>query len=277
MAANVESYADSKPLFPFKKLRVIPFQYRSGVENMALDYSFASTIKPEQNPILRFYGWQPYCLSLGYHQDKSDVDIDFLKGSGYDLVRRPTGGSAIFHANELTYSFIVPLKKSNHRQVYQYFHYLLANTLNVLGYPVTLSNNVRSEPYLNNGGNTFACFNRSAFSEIQYKGKKIVGSAQKLFPNAVLQHGSLMLGSEHEQIVSFLNETESNKEKYLGVLQKKSISLSQIKRKKIKLTHIIEALIEQFIKENQIQIYYQYITDEELTNSYSFSEPFIVK
>ena len=105
---------------------------------MALDFSLAQKLVPSDDPILRFYGWEPVCLSLGHHQDASEVDLTQLAKDHVDIVRRPTGGSAILHAQELTYSLIVAGENSRHHTIYAAFHHLLASTLRDLGYPVQL-------------------------------------------------------------------------------------------------------------------------------------------
>ena len=81
-----------------------------GPWNMALDEAILEGVgKKEVLPTLRLYAWQPACLSLGYAQSAKDVDQDQLHTCGWDLVRRPTGGRAILHTDELTYSVIAPL------------------------------------------------------------------------------------------------------------------------------------------------------------------------
>ncbi|MEJ2542893.1 MAG: hypothetical protein P8Y99_02380 [Calditrichaceae bacterium] len=71
---------------------------------MAIDYYFSEQMNKINEPVLRFYGWNPFCLSLGKHQDLNSVNLGKIISDGYDIVRRPTGGSAIFHSDELTYS-----------------------------------------------------------------------------------------------------------------------------------------------------------------------------
>ena len=80
-----------------------------GAKNMAIDEVLATRIvSKEKIPIFRVYGWQPYAISLGYGQDPKKLDLNKCKQDGIDVVRRPTGGRAVFHAEEITYSVIIP-------------------------------------------------------------------------------------------------------------------------------------------------------------------------
>jgi lipoate-protein ligase A len=239
---------------------------------MYLDLFYADQVEKTGMPILRFYTWRPYCLSIGHHQKLADVDVQLVKKSGFDLVRRPTGGSAIFHSEELTYAFIVPLDRLSHHEIYHLFHRFLAQALKNCGYPVELSYDVKAGSYLNQSSETFACFNRSAQSEIQYAGKKVVGSAQKLLKSAVLQHGSIMLGSEHERIIDFLRIDERQKQEQRKVLQEKSITLNQILPGALSKPKLIDALLNVFEQVSTGRFYYKYSTADELNQAMQFKD-----
>jgi lipoyl(octanoyl) transferase len=245
-------------MFPFSNLRVIPFEYFSGIDNMALDLVYAQKVAQDQVPILRFYGWEPFCLSLGHHQNKSQINLDRVKQDCIGLVRRPTGGSAIFHANELTYSFIIPKGNINHHEMYSMFHALLTKALNGLGIPVSLNTVAHHGQYLNVDNSTFACFNRSAKDEIQFEGKKVVGSAQKIFKHSILQHGSIILGKEHEQIISYLNNDPIDGDKQKELLKINSVHLNQIVSNSKSKAQVAAALTDQFSLEYTSAVYYQY-------------------
>ena len=87
-------------------LRILPFQENTGAENMGIDEKMALNPPNPAIAYLRFYGWRPYCLSLGYHQNSQIVNRKALEKHGYQWIQRPTGGRAIFHAEELTLSLI---------------------------------------------------------------------------------------------------------------------------------------------------------------------------
>ncbi|NOX89620.1 MAG: lipoate--protein ligase family protein [Calditrichaeota bacterium] len=268
---------NDRSVFPFKNLRIIPYQTYSGALNMALDFCLAQKTGADDTPVLRFYGWEPYCLSLGYHQDEKFVDMTAVKKAGYHVVRRPTGGSAIFHSEELTYGLIVPLGKINNHDVYYLFHRLLAQALNKLGFPVKLNLIEDKENYIRSGKRRFACFNRPAFTEIKYQNKKIVGSAQKLYKNALLQHGSVLLGPKQNEIINFMNARPEAKEEYLNKLKAGSVSLSEISSGKTDLLQIIEALLAEFENTLNINIFYQPADDLLLREAQKFVQRFKIQ
>jgi len=188
---------------------------------MSLDYYYALQVEKTNTPMIRFYGWDPFCLSLGKHQSDSEIDLVSLKSDGYELVRRPTGGSAIFHSDELTYSLLVPGRDLHHQEIYQFFHERLHTAL--LKYCSEIKLAKQAQPYrLNQGEGTFACFNRSAFSELQINSKKIVGSAQKILKNSLLQHGSIMLGPDHLRIINYIKTEKNIKDRLAQNLSEKS-------------------------------------------------------
>ncbi len=263
-------------MFPFSSIRVIPFEYFNGTVNMALDLFYAELVEKNQTPILRFYGWKPYCLSLGRHQDLKNVDIAALSKDGIDIVRRPTGGSAILHAEELTYSFIVPKLMLNHHEIYETFHVLLARVLQKMGFDVTISRATTDNQYLNKGNNTFACFNRAAKSEIQYNGKKVVGSAQKLYKEAILQHGSIILGNEHEKIISYINTDAPDKVEQQNLLKNNSTNLEKTATKKTQKIELASNLTEEFNFENSVAIYYKYPTNSEKKVARKYNKQVVV-
>jgi len=259
-------------LSALKSLRIIPYQSFRGAHNMALDYYLTLYAARNHQPVLRFYGWQPACLSLGRHQSPDVVDHSKLQG--IDFVRRPTGGSAIFHVDELTYSFILPLKTMDHHAMYSYFHEVLARALTNLAIPVQLQKTQMMDTYINKGNDTFACFNRSARSEIQYRGRKLVGSAQKIYKHAILQHGSIMLAKTHLKIIDFLNIDPMEKTHQKAILEKNSVSLNEIASNGVCIGDICEALTAGFKTRGIRQIFYKYPTPMEWEKSKSYLKQF---
>lgn len=272
----MESSADISLLAPRGRLRIIPFQKFNGAINMALDSILAEKAGAESDPVLRFYGWEPFCLSLGRHQNAALIDRKRMQADGVHLVRRPTGGSAVLHANELTYSLIVPGGRERHHEIYRLFHHILAQALNRLQYDVTLHNHQDSENYLKDKKTSFACFNRPAFTEIKYRYKKVVGSAQRLLPNALLQHGSVLLSGSQTDVLRYLSITETEKKRLYDALRQSAVSLEEINSHTLEVQTLEKAIKEQFACSGVNSIYSKNASDAELRAAEKMRHQFIV-
>src|SRR5438552_1703789 len=162
-----------------------------GAWNMAVDeVLLAGVAVGSAPPTLRFYAWTPACLSLGYFQPFSVVNVEGCRGLGIDVVRRPTGGRAILHDRELTYSVTLPASVLGHDAgIVPSYHRLslaLQAGLQDLGVPATLAP-LESGPAVVDQGPV--CFDRPSAHEILLGGRKLVGSAQVRRSGALLQHG----------------------------------------------------------------------------------------
>jgi len=179
--------------------------FHSGRFNMEFDEALASQLKNKIGPeTLRVYGWKPYCISLGFNQRLDDFDRAKLANDGIDLVRRPTGGRAILHAHEITYSVVAELGDTTPREIYRFINEGLLAALHHLGVYAQLTDRDADFRALYQDPSSVPCFSSSAKSEIQYCGKKLVGSAQRRYGQMILQHGSLLLGPHHRKIVDYL-------------------------------------------------------------------------
>jgi lipoate-protein ligase A len=180
-------------------------QYLDGATNMAIDEAISRAVQVHLvPPTLRFFGWQPACLSLGQAQPSGDVDREACKAAGVDVVRRPTGGRAILHTDELTYSVIAP--QSEPRVVgtivesYKRLSEGLLNGLMLMGVPTRQVE--RPEEHDRDSGPV--CFEVPSNYEIVFDGKKLVGSAQMRKAGVVLQHGTLPLYGDIARISLYL-------------------------------------------------------------------------
>jgi len=260
---------------PFKKIRIIPLKYYPGKLNMAVDYFFCRHIQNYQEPVFRFYGWRPYCLSIGYHQDAGKIKLKKLFSDGYDLVRRPTGGSAIFHSQELTYSIVIPKKMMHHKQLYGTVHHILFNVLRKLGYDVSLHAENDRLNYLKSGSATFICFNRSAYTEIKANNRKLVGSAQKIFTDAILQHGSILIGKEQNKILDYFDDDRETFEYNRKYLLDNSVSLNEMGDDVITAESLSGHIITHL--ERATNIYIKPLTDTELEDAKNYFGEFEIK
>ena len=185
-----------------------------GAWNMAVDESILEHIgRNESPPTLRLYAWTPACLSLGHAQPFADVDMTRLKERGWEVVRRVTGGRAILHTDELTYSVIAPLTEPRVEgsvlESYNRLAQALLGAVNSLDVPVEMkegksNNDPKPNP---------VCFEVPSTYEITVNGKKLIGSAQARKKEGVLQHGSLPLTGDLTRICQALVfENESARE-----------------------------------------------------------------
>jgi len=201
--------------------RLIRSSATHGAWNMAVDEAILeSVIAGESSATLRLYAWEPACLSLGYAQPVADVDRENLERHGLGLVRRPTGGKAILHGDELTYSVIGsgndPRLAGGVLQSYCTLSLALLEALHLLGIQAQALEKppVQSAPSDNLAVESSTahkaakqnpvCFEIPSYYEITSGGKKLVGSAQARRKQGVLQHGTLLLHGNLTRIIQFL-------------------------------------------------------------------------
>jgi lipoate-protein ligase A len=166
-------------------------------------------VRRHARPTLRLYAWEPACLSLGHAQPFSDVDVERLYAHGWEMVRRPTGGRAILHTGELTYSVIGPadepvlagsVLESYNRLACALLYAVHALGLDAHSSPLSAELNGGAK----HGAANPVCFEVPSAYEITAGGKKLIGSAQARRREGVLQHGSLPLGGNLARITEAL-------------------------------------------------------------------------
>jgi lipoate-protein ligase A len=227
----------------------------TGAENMALDEQLARTQSNDSNvpPVLRLYQWNPWAISLGYHQDLSEIDVSRCNDAGIDVVRRPTGGRAILHAEELTYCVVMPAGRHGILDVYNRISNALVRGFSLFGVKVALQ---KSQPDFRAEYRKTAaipCFASSARYEIEWQGRKLVGSAQRRFSgdrDAVLQHGSILCGPAHQRLPDFLSITDQPAiEEVRSVLQRHTVDLATIMGREIDIVKLTDCIQQGFALE----------------------------
>ncbi len=171
-------------------MRVLLDGFSTGAQNMERDLALLR----DGVPTIRLYGWRPACVSLGYPQPETDVDADALRDFGLDLVRRPTGGGAILHAeDEVTYSVVLPrsLAPSGLFDSYRFIARGIVLALERLGLAPTFQEG--------HTGRDPLCYLREEGVSVAVDGRKISGGAQKRTKDALLQHGTLLVSSDVER------------------------------------------------------------------------------
>ena len=181
----------------------------------------------KEGGIIRFYAWDKPTISLGYHQTETMLLLDEMTADGIPWVRRPSGGAAVLHSEELTYAVICPTagRQQIASLVHEYVGRAIADGLCAIGVDAKLE--PRGEP-LSALTNRAMCFVRTSRWEVTAGGRKIVGSAQRKLESAILQHGSILLGSDHLRIANYLRlKTESDREVLREQLSSRSTSIEQ--------------------------------------------------
>jgi lipoate-protein ligase A len=176
-----------------------------GAWNMAIDEVLLDGVAADAAPpTLRFYEWSPPCLSLGYFQPFDVVDVDACRALGVEVVRRPTGGRAILHDRELTYTVALPASLLGHDggvlPSYYRLSLALQEGLHRLGIPATLAPESAASGPLHGP----ICFDRPSAHEILLHGRKLVGSAQVRRGGGLLQHGSILIEPRIDKLTACL-------------------------------------------------------------------------
>jgi lipoate-protein ligase A len=163
----------------------------SGAANMALDEALMDRARRTSERVFRVYGWSAPTLSLGRHQAaRGRIDASVARAMGVQLVRRPTGGRALLHHREVTYSVTAPLARGESvRDWYEGINLVLLQGLRALGVSASAAKATGRPP----APGTASCFVRADEGEISVAGRKLVGSALLRQADVLLQHGSILL------------------------------------------------------------------------------------
>jgi lipoate-protein ligase A len=237
-----------------------------GATNMAVDQAILEAVlEGSSSPTLRFYAWSPPCLSLGRSQNLSEVDLVACRGAGVDIVRRPTGGRAILHTDELTYS--VALLQTDPRiaggivEGYRRLSEGLLAGLRRLEVPAVQSTNWQKPPRQT----TAVCFETPADYEITVGGRKLVGSAQWRASGGVLQHGSLPLYGELGRIIDFLSFPEKERGGQKARLHQRALTLEEAVGRIHPHERVVEALVLGFAEALNVKLVPSQLTPQELS------------
>ena len=193
-------------------MKFIPFEIKTGEQNMKtdsdlLDYALDSGLS---EPIFRLYGWSPACISLGRNQGDEFLDYNFLKSNSIDVVRRLTGGRALLHDNEITYSYICPVSYLNNGEhvvsSYKEICQIFIEKKKKIGINIDFG----TQKQVKTGFDY--CMLISTGADLCYKGKKLIGSAQCRKHGYILQHGSILYDYDKVLIEKIFGEEISTNE-----------------------------------------------------------------
>lgn len=212
-------------------VRLLQTMYNNAFLNMAIDEAIVHHVA-EGNalPTLRLYGWQPPAVSIGYFQSMQDeVDLAACKAHGVDAVRRVTGGGAVYHDKELTYSFIIPLHND-----------LIPRDI-LASYQKICSGIIQGFDYLGLKA-SFALLN-----DIIVNGKKISGNAQTRKEGCILQHGTLLIEVDVKKMFSLLKvPNEKIRDKMIQTVAERVTSIANELHKTVLFEGVSSAMIAGF-------------------------------
>lgn len=192
---------------PLMSWRVLDFQQHNAFANMAIDEAiFRETISNKKPPTIRFYGWRPAAVSIGYFQDiEKEVNIEKCRMDGVDIVRRISGGKAVAHFDEVTYSVIACDKEelfpADILGTYKIISHCIARGLAYLGIEAHLAETGRN---LDDADFKACCFSVPSRNELLVSERKICGSAQFRANSGFLQHGSLLINFDPAKTGAYL-------------------------------------------------------------------------
>lgn len=213
-----------------------------GALNMGMDMAILALRESGKSPpTLRFYHWSPPAVSLGYFQKETAIDMAACRRLGIDVVRRATGGGAVLHENDLTYSIVAGVKDGMPHSVAEAYRLLSEGLL--AGF-----RGLGVEPESGHGdaGPTESdiCFTRFAAGDLLYQGKKFMGNAQTWKRSTLLQHGSIMLESHAETWAAIFHSAMDADEDLIEKIAARTTSLSDIMNREMDAALVKTSLTE---------------------------------
>jgi lipoate-protein ligase A len=258
--------------FPRADWRLIKNKPASGAWNMAVDEAILiNVIKGESPPTLRLYAWDPPSVSLGVAQSSKDIDQHKIKMKGWDIVRRPTGGRALLHTDEITYAGITkmddPRVAGGVLESYLRLSKALLSALQMLHLPA-VAHEVEEQTSRSNDPVSPVCFEMPSNYEITVSGKKLIGSAQVRRQNSVLQHGSLPLIGDITRLITVLDyDREVDRKAAYDRLVSWSTTVESVLDRQVSWDEAADAFQWGFASALNISFQIGVLTDEEIRNA----------
>ncbi len=233
---------------------------RSGAFNMALDEQLAIDLRAGRgSPTIRLFGWKPWAVSLGFNQSENEIDNEKCERDGIDVVRRPTGGRAILHARELTYSVVMFGAGKSVSTVYHEIGRAVVRGLRLFGVNAELAKPTPAKPAFTSRRQV-PCFASVGRYEICVEGKKLVGSAQRRYGgcgegDVVLQHGSILIGPEHRKLAEYIvSKRHGSSEEVALAMGERTIEIEDIVGREIELEAMSDCIKRGFEEEWEISL-----------------------
>lgn len=245
---------------------------RDGSWNMAFDTQLLTLFRTGKFQKLfgrgcmlwRFYAWNPPALSLGHGQHLSEIDEESCKTKNIEIVKRPTGGRAVLHIDEFTYSFFAETCKTN-AEIYTMVHEAIREALLILDVKAEFCRTTPDMRKRYGSAESVSCFTASARNELHVDGRKLVGSAQRRSDKIILQHGSLLLSGRHKMLKELLHcKNEKILSQIADDLNRKTVSVHELTGKIPPFTTIKKAMISAISKQLKTDI--QLLKEQDITH-----------
>jgi len=206
----------------------------------------ADAIRGDDRPVLRFFDWERPTITIGHGQPRNDLDMARMAEDGIDFAVRPTGGRAVLHWDELTYSVVIP---SGHpiaglsvTESYRTISHALAHGIACVGLDVEIARGDAGS------SSNPSCFSSTSRYEIVVRGNKLVGSAQRRKHGVILQQGSILFGPEFRSLVSYLIDPPEDND-----LWQKSTCISECIDSRPDKNEMIDFIVGSFEREFNIE------------------------
>ncbi|MCL6572476.1 MAG: lipoate--protein ligase family protein [Bacillus sp. (in: Bacteria)] len=240
--------------------------------NMALDEALLDWHSEGKiPPVIRFFGWNPATLSIGYFQQvEKEIDMVAVKDHQLGFVRRPTGGRGVLHEHELTYSVIVseehPQMPKSITEAYRVISEGILKGFHQLGLDANFAvpKTLEERDALKNPRSA-VCFDAPSWYELVVEGRKVAGSAQTRQKGVILQHGSILLDLDEDKLFSLFNyPNERVKERMKKAFKNKAVAINAISSRRITIEEAKEAFYKGFAQGLNIELEPYMLTREEL-------------
>lgn len=190
----------------YKMATLIEYKVYNGETNMQIDSDILdeSIATNRKEPVIRFYGWEPACVSFGRNQKEENINTEYCKLNNIDTVRRVTGGRGLLHDNEVTYSFVCPCNYLQNGESIIKSYKEISSAI-ILGFKqLNIELEFGGKKKINNSFDY--CMALSTGADLCYREKKLIGSAQFRKQNFLLQHGSVLFDYKKEVVDTIFNE-----------------------------------------------------------------------
>lgn len=248
--------------------------------NMALDEALLDWHSEGKiPPVVRFYGWAPAALSIGYFQKvEKEINLEAVKRHNLGFVRRPTGGRGVLHEHELTYSVIVsenyPNMPKTVTEAYRVISEGLLKGFQHVGLEAYFAvPHTAEEKEALKSPRSAVCFDAPSWYELVVEGRKVAGSAQTRQKGVILQHGSILLDLDEDKLFSLFNyPNERVKERMKKAFKDKAVAINDVSSKRISLEEAKAAFYQGFSEGLQVELEPYTLTEEELQYVYKMAK-----